>query len=35
MWHNYDMHLRIWVRNNATPTCFGPGVGFRYVRGVE
>ena len=25
----YDMDLRIWVRNNATPTYFSPGVGFR------
>ena len=28
----YDMDLRIWVRNNATPTYFSPGVGFRCVR---
>jgi hypothetical protein len=28
----YDMDLRVWVRNNATPTCFNPGVGFRCVR---
>jgi sulfatase modifying factor 1 len=25
----YDMDLRLWVRNNATPTYFSPGVGFR------
>ncbi len=29
----YEMDLRIWVRNNATPTYFSPGVGFRCVRG--
>lgn len=29
----YKMDLRIWVRNNATPTYFSPGVGFRCVRG--
>lgn len=28
----YDMDLRLWVRNNATPTYFSPGVGFRCVR---
>jgi formylglycine-generating enzyme required for sulfatase activity len=28
----YDMDLRIWVRNNATPTYFSPGAGFRCVR---
>jgi formylglycine-generating enzyme required for sulfatase activity len=28
----YDMDLRVWVRNNATPTYYGPGVGFRCVR---
>jgi formylglycine-generating enzyme required for sulfatase activity len=28
----YDMDLRIWVRNNATPTYVSPGVGFRCVR---
>ena len=28
----YEMDLRIWVRNNATPTYFSPGVGFRCVR---
>ncbi|MBE3120292.1 MAG: SUMF1/EgtB/PvdO family nonheme iron enzyme, partial [Candidatus Atribacteria bacterium] len=27
----YDMDLRIWVRNNATPTYYSPGVGFRCV----
>lgn len=28
----YDMDLRIWVRNNATPTYFSPGAGFRCAR---
>ncbi len=28
----YEMDLRIFVRNNATPTYFSPGVGFRCVR---
>jgi formylglycine-generating enzyme len=28
----YDMDLRVWVRNNATPTYFSPGVGFRCLR---
>jgi formylglycine-generating enzyme required for sulfatase activity len=28
----YEMDLRIWVRNNATPEYFSPGVGFRCVR---
>jgi formylglycine-generating enzyme required for sulfatase activity len=28
----YDMDLRLWVRNNATPTYTSPGVGFRCVR---
>jgi formylglycine-generating enzyme required for sulfatase activity len=28
----YDMDLRIWVRNNATPTYHSPGVGFRCTR---
>lgn len=28
----YDMDLRIWVTNNATPTYYSPGVGFRCVR---
>jgi formylglycine-generating enzyme required for sulfatase activity len=28
----YEMDLRIWVRNNATPTYVSPGVGFRCVR---
>lgn len=27
----YKMDLRIWVRNNATPAYFSPGVGFRCV----
>jgi formylglycine-generating enzyme required for sulfatase activity len=28
----YPMDLRLWVRNNATPTYFSPGVGFRCAR---
>lgn len=28
----YAMDLRIWVRNNATPTYSSPGVGFRCAR---
>jgi formylglycine-generating enzyme required for sulfatase activity len=28
----YEMDLRVWVRNNATPEYFGPGVGFRCMR---
>ncbi len=28
----YDMDLRIWVRNNATPTYYSPGAGFRCAR---
>lgn len=28
----YDMDLRLWVRNNATPMYFSPGVGFRCAR---
>jgi formylglycine-generating enzyme required for sulfatase activity len=28
----YDMDLRLWVTNNATPTYFSPGVGFRCSR---
>lgn len=28
----YDMDLRVWVRNDATPTYYSPGVGFRCVR---
>ncbi len=28
----YDMDLRIWTRNNATPAYFSPGVGFRCAR---
>jgi formylglycine-generating enzyme required for sulfatase activity len=28
----YEMDLRSWVRNNATPTYYSPGVGFRCVR---
>jgi formylglycine-generating enzyme len=31
----YDMDLRIWVRNNATPTYYSPGVGFRCVSGGD
>lgn len=31
----YDMDLRIWVRNNATPTYYSPDVGFRCARGGE
>lgn len=31
----YDMDLRIWVRNNATPTYYSPSVGFRCVREVK
>jgi formylglycine-generating enzyme required for sulfatase activity len=28
----YDMDLRLWVRNNATPAYVSPGVGFRCAR---
>jgi len=28
----YDMDLRLWVRNNATPIYVSPGVGFRCAR---
>ncbi len=28
----YEMDLRLWVRNNATPTYYSPGAGFRCVR---
>lgn len=28
----YNMDLRIWVRNNATPTYVSPGTGFRCAR---
>lgn len=28
----YGVDLRVWVRNNATPTYFSPGVGFRCVK---
>lgn len=31
----YDMDLRIWVRNNATPTYYSPDVGFRCAIGGE
>jgi formylglycine-generating enzyme required for sulfatase activity len=30
----YDMDLRLWVRNNATPTYYSPGVGFRCARDI-
>ena len=28
----YSMDLRLWVTNNATPTYYSPGVGFRCAR---
>lgn len=28
----YDMDLRVWVRNNATPTYYSPGAGFRCAK---
>ncbi len=28
----YDNDLRVWVRNNATPTYYSPGAGFRCAR---
>jgi formylglycine-generating enzyme required for sulfatase activity len=31
----YDMDLRIWTRNNATPAYFSPGVGFRCARDIR
>lgn len=31
----YANDLRVWVRNNATPTYVSPGAGFRCVRDVE
>jgi len=31
----YEMDLRIWVRNNATPTYYSPGVGFRCARDLK
>jgi len=31
----YEMDLRIWVRNNATPTYYSPAVGFRCARDVK
>ena len=31
----YDMDLRAWVRNNATPTYVSPGTGFRCARDVK
>ena len=30
----YEMDLRLWVTNNATPTYFSPGVGFRCASDV-
>lgn len=30
----YDLDLRLWVRNNATPTYYSPGAGFRCVKGA-
>jgi formylglycine-generating enzyme required for sulfatase activity len=32
---SYEMDLRTWVRNNATPTYYSPGVGFRCARDVK
>jgi len=29
---SYEMDLRIWVRNSAVPTYYGPAVGFRCVK---
>jgi len=31
----YENNLRVWVRNNATPTFTSPGTGFRCVRDTE
>jgi len=31
----YEMDLRVWVRNSATPTYISPGVGFRCARDVK
>lgn len=31
----YEADLRLWVRNNATPTYVSPGVGFRCVRDAD
>ena len=31
----YENNLRVWARNNATPTYVSPGAGFRCVRDVE
>ena len=31
----YENNLRVWVRNNATPTFTSPGVGFRCVSDLE
>jgi len=28
----YELNLRVWARNNATPTFASPGVGFRCAR---
>jgi len=27
-----ERDLRLWARNNATPTCYSPGIGFRCAR---
>lgn len=31
----YENNLRVWVRNNATPTFTSPGTGFRCVRDTD
>jgi len=31
----YEKDLRVWVRNSAPPTYYGPGVGFRCVRDTK
>lgn len=31
----YENNLRVWARNNATPTFTSPGAGFRCVRDIE
>ena len=28
----FDYNLRVWMRNNATPIYYSPGVGFRCAR---
>jgi formylglycine-generating enzyme required for sulfatase activity len=28
----FDYNLRVWMRNNATPTYYRPGIGFRCAR---